>query len=74
MTEYRQVLKISRNFLGNNFFNNGQNVQNIQGLEDMISAGVKVVNYIVGTINTVDSDRFRRMIFRVSKGNAWVNL
>ena len=73
MTEYRQVLKISRNFLGNNFFNNGQNVQNIQGLEDMISAGVKV-NYIVGTINTVDSDRFRRMIFRVSKGNAWVNL
>ena len=73
MTEYRQVLKISRNFLGNNFFNNGQNVQNIQGLENMISAGVKV-NYIVGTINTVDSDRFRRMIFRVSKGNAWVNL
>lgn len=39
----------------------------------MISAGVKV-NYIVGTINAVDSDRFRRMIFRVSKGNAWVNI
>jgi V-type H+-transporting ATPase subunit a len=41
-------------------------------MEDMM-AGIKV-NYIVGTINTIDTDRFRRMIFRVSKGNAWVNL
>jgi V-type H+-transporting ATPase subunit a len=41
-------------------------------MDDMMS-GIKV-NYIVGTINTVDTDRFRRMIFRVSKGNAWVNL
>ena len=39
----------------------------------MASAGIKV-NYIVGTINTSESDRFRRMIFRVSKGNAVVNL
>lgn len=38
-----------------------------------IEGGIKV-NYIVGTINTSDSDRFRRMIFRVSKGNAMVNL
>lgn len=27
----------------------------------------------MGTINCIDSDRFRRMIFRVSKGNAMIN-
>ena len=30
-------------------------------------------NNIIGTIESEDAERFRRMIFRITKGNAWTD-
>lgn len=41
-------------------------------LDDILSSGVKI-SHIAGTIKSEDLMRFRRMVFRVSKGNALID-
>lgn len=48
---------------------NNQNIQALQ-LEELRNVGMSF-NYIVGVIAKVDMQRFKRLIFRVAKGNAW---
>lgn len=38
--------------------------------EDSSSRGTKL-NYLAGTIELSDEMRFKRMIFRITKGNSW---
>ncbi len=44
------------------------------GIEEIknISSGVRI-NYITGVIQSEDSLRFKRMIFRITRGNAWTD-
>jgi len=32
------------------------------------------MNHLIGVIDEVDSNRFKRMIFRVTKGNVWTDI
>ena len=32
------------------------------------------LNYLVGVVDRVEANRFKRMVFRGSKGNAWIVL
>ncbi len=42
-------------------------------LSDIKSQGIKV-NYVVGTITRTESTRFKRMIFRITKGNVYIEI
>ena len=63
------------NFLIKNFSEVADNkMGDIYGLslDDILSSGVKI-SHIAGTIKSEDLMRFRRMVFRVSKGNALID-
>jgi V-type H+-transporting ATPase subunit a len=32
------------------------------------------LNYLVGVVDRLEANRFKRMVFRASKGNAWIVL
>lgn len=42
----------------------------------MINLYIKVynLNYLVGVVDRIEANRFKRMVFRGSKGNAWIVL
>lgn len=39
---------------------------------DFINNLVYNLNYLVGVVDRLDAIRFKRMVFRASKGNAWI--
>ena len=76
MTEYKTVINVSAEFIFKKI--QGQDVEG--GLASQSSElssslmasldGAVSVGHIAGTIESIDVDRFRRMIFRSSRGNA----
>ena len=76
MTEYKTVINVSTEFIFKKL--KGEDVEG--GLASQSSElssslmasldGAVAVGHIAGTIESVDVDRFKRMIFRSSRGNA----
>ncbi|CAK75560.1 unnamed protein product (macronuclear) [Paramecium tetraurelia] len=80
LIEHKSVLLKGEALLGQSFFQPANYVAegyvNLQGkeLDDIkILQGSVKFNYLVGVINKEDQIRFKRIIFRITKGNAWMN-
>ena len=47
----------------------------IRGMDyEMIKQGGLSFNHMIGVVNKMDSNRLKRMIFRITKGNSYVML
>ncbi|CAD8152710.1 unnamed protein product [Paramecium pentaurelia] len=80
LIEHKSVLLKGEALLGQSFFQPANYVAegyvNLQGkeLDDIkVLQGSVKFNYLVGVINKEDQIRFKRIIFRITKGNAWMN-
>lgn len=51
---------------GNNLDIHGLNIEDLRAM----TTGVRL-NYICGVILTEETQRFKRMVFRITRGNAW---
>jgi V-type H+-transporting ATPase subunit a len=67
--EYRDCLFRKSNAQNIDVDLRGKDLDDVRGL----SAAVKF-NQAVGVINKEEEGRFQRMLFRVTKGNAWITL
>lgn len=76
MIEYKAVLSKTKELLGDSYYSKSKNIASNplnkeleQNKPDLVSYQL---NYLVGVINSTDSLRFKRIIFRATKGNSWI--
>jgi len=75
LVEWRQVLLQTRPYIGDSEFR-AQNVSEGQSEEkgDFLAKGNIRFSYLAGVINREDSLRFKKILFRVTRGMAWTAL
>ncbi|CAD8156140.1 unnamed protein product [Paramecium pentaurelia] len=77
--EHKAVLIKSKEVLGPTYYTKGRNVAinpQIGGVPDQqkVVQPLYNLNYLVGVVDRLEANRFKRMVFRASKGNAWIVL
>ncbi|CAD8142676.1 unnamed protein product [Paramecium pentaurelia] len=81
LIEHKYVMIKGQAILGKSFFQTANYVaegfMNIQGKQldyiKLLQGSIKF-NYLVSVINKEDKIRFKRIIFRITKGNVWMNI
>ena len=66
MVEYRAALMKSKEVLGSAVYSKMNNAS-----DD--SSKAFALNYLVGVVDRSEALRFKRMVFRTTKGNSWVS-
>jgi V-type H+-transporting ATPase subunit a len=63
LVEYRAALLKSKEVLGATYY----------GKVGESNSKAFALNYLVGVVDRTDAIRFKRMVFRATKGNSWVS-
>jgi hypothetical protein len=65
--EYRAALLKSKEVLGSSVYGKMNNAS------DESTSKAFALNYLVGVVDRTEALRFKRMVFRTTKGNSWVS-
>lgn len=75
LKEYKKVLEKTRKYIGDNVSIRNSGDGPAQDLNIFVNNSRDLrFNYLAGVINTEDKERFRRILFRVTRGMTWTAL